>query len=133
MKALAFLIGLLIAAGGSVGIVVPSALVWVARQFLASGMYAFSVIGAIRIAFGLILVSAASLSRAPAVLRVLGFGVVIVGLVTVVTGLVANEPARKVLDWWVEQGPLAIRLTALPILVLGCFVTWACAPSRRAG
>jgi hypothetical protein len=53
VKTLAFVIGVFIFAVGAVGILAPSALVWLAPYFVTSG--AFYVIAAIRIAFGLIL------------------------------------------------------------------------------
>jgi hypothetical protein len=47
------------------------ALVWIAQQFVTSD--AFYVIATVRIAFGLVLISGASASRAPKALRVLGY------------------------------------------------------------
>jgi len=63
VKNLAFVMGLLILAVGAVGILVPSSLVWIAQQSVTSG--AFYLIGAVRVAFGLVLISVAS-SHTPA-------------------------------------------------------------------
>jgi len=61
MKIVAFVSGLAIGAVGVVGIVSPPALVWIARQFTTAG--AFYLLAVVRIAFGLVLISAAPASR----------------------------------------------------------------------
>ena len=129
MKTLAFWIGLFILAVGAVGIVAPSGLVWIAQHTVTSG--AFYVIGAVRAAFGLVLISVASASRAPKSLRILGCLVLVVGIATVLTGLLAIEQARAAIEGWVQQGSAVGRFTSIPIIALGGFVDWACAPDRR--
>jgi hypothetical protein len=130
LKTLAFLFALFVSAVGVVGMLVPSALVWVARQFVASGGFGFYVVAAVRIAFSLILISAASASRAPKALRVLGFIILILGVTTALTGFVAIGRAERAIEWWLQQGPGVMRLTGLPILILGGFIAFACAPGR---
>ncbi len=130
MKTLAFSVALVIMAIGTVGILVPSALVWIAQHSLTSG--AFYVIATVRVAFGLILISVASASRAPKTLRILGYLILISGVTTALTGLVAIERARVIIEGWSQQGPSVLRLTGVPVLALGGFVTYACAPVRRA-
>jgi len=80
VKALAFVFGLCISAVGAVGILAPSGLVWLAQHSATPG--AFYVIATVRIAFGLILISVASASRAPKALRVLGYVIVVLGITT---------------------------------------------------
>ena len=94
MKTLAFGVALVIMAVGAVGVVVPSDLIWIAQRSLTSG--AFYVIATVRVAFGLVLISVASVSRAPKTLRVLGYLIVIAGITTALTGLVAIERARVI-------------------------------------
>jgi hypothetical protein len=130
VKTLAFGVALVIMAIGTVGILVPSGLVWIAQHSLTSG--AFYVIATIRVAFGLILISVASASRAPKTLRILGYLILISGVTTALTGLVAIERARVIIEWWSQQGPSVLRLTGVPVLALGGFVAYACAPVRRA-
>jgi len=130
VKTLAFAFGLCISAVGAVGILAPSGLVWLARHSATSG--AFYVIATVRIAFGLILISVASASRAPKALRVLGFVIVILGITTALMGLVAIGGARGAIEWWLQQGSGILRLTGVPVLALGGFVAYACAPTRRA-
>jgi len=130
VKTLAFVIGLLIVAVGAVGIIAPSGLVWIAEHSVTSG--AFYVIATVRVAFGLVLISVASVSRAPKTLHVLGYLILIAGITTALTGLVAIERAHAIIEWWLRQGFSVIRLTGIPVLALGGFIAYACAPARRA-
>jgi hypothetical protein len=127
---LAFVLGGCIAAVGIGGLVAPSGLVWIARHSVTSG--AFYLIAAVRVAFGLVLVSAASASRAPRTLRIMGYVIVVAGLATALTGLVSIERARTIIDWWLQQGVGMIRVTAVVLVALGGFVAYACLPVRRA-
>ena len=130
MKTLAFVVGLCIGAVGAVGILAPSGLVWLAQHFVTSG--AFYIIAAVRIAFGLILISVAAASRAPKALRVMGYVILILGITTALTGLVAIGQARGAIEWWLQQGSGVFRLTGVLVIALGGFVAYACAPTRRA-
>ncbi len=116
MKTLAFVFGLCISAVGAVGILAPSALVWLAQHSVSSG--AFYVIAAVRIAFGLILISVASASRAPKALRLLGYVILILGITTALTGLVAIGRARSTIEWWLQQGSGLVRLTSVLLLAV---------------
>jgi hypothetical protein len=130
MKKVAFVMALLIAAVGAGGIVAPSMLIWIAQHVVTSG--AFYAIATVRVAFGLILISVASDSRYPKTLRVLGVIILIVGITTALTALVAMESARAMIERWCEQGPWANRLAGVFILALGGFIARACAPARHA-
>jgi hypothetical protein len=112
--------------------VLPSALVWIAQQFLTSGSLGFYVLATVRISFGVVLISVASVSRSPRALRALGCVIVVRGITTALTGLFASGRAQHQIEWWLEQGHGVVRLTAVPILALGSFVARACAPSVRA-
>ena len=130
MKTLAFLLTLVIMAVGAVGVVVPSGLVWIAQHSVTSG--AFYLIATVRVAFGLVLISVASVSRAPKTLRILGYLILIAGIATALTGVVAMERARAIIEWWLQQGSGVVRLAGVVLLALGGFVAYACAPARRA-
>jgi uncharacterized membrane protein len=130
VKNLAFAFGLLILAVGAVGVLAPSGLVWAAHYVLTPG--SFYIIAAVRVVFGLVLISVASGSRAPRTLRVLGYVIVIAGMATALTGLVAMDRARTVIEWWLQHGSRVIRLAGLAVLALGGFIAYACAPARRA-
>ncbi|MDQ3584071.1 MAG: hypothetical protein M3495_21855 [Pseudomonadota bacterium] len=130
MKTLAFVFGLCISAVGAVGILAPSGLVWLAQHFVTPG--AFYVVATVRITFGLILISVAPDSRAPKALRVLGYLILIAGITTALTGLVAIERARAIIEWWLQQGSGVLRLTSVLLLAFGGFIAYACATTRRA-
>ena len=130
MKTLAFGVTLVIMAVGAVGVVAPSGLVWVAEHSVTSG--AFYVIATARVAFGLVLISVASVSRAPRTLRVLGYLILIAGITTALTGLLAMDRARAIVEWWLQQGSGVVRLTGVVVLAVGGFVAYACAPARHA-
>lgn len=130
LNTLAFVVALVIMAIGTVGLLVPSGLVWIAQYSVTSA--AFYVIGAVRVALGLVLVRVASASRAPKTLRVVGTFIVIAGIATVLMGLVAMERARAIVEWWLQQGPGAVRLAGVLVLAIGGFLAYALAPARRA-
>jgi len=130
MKNLAFVIALLVLALGVTGLFVPAGLVWVGQHSLTPG--AFYGIAAVRVLFGVILIRAAAASRAPKTLRILGAVIVLAGVATALTGLVAIERVHAIVDWWVQQGSWFVRLSTVPILALGSFIAYACAPARRA-
>ena len=130
MKTLAFVAGLLIASIGAVGIVMPSGLVWISQFALTSA--AFLVIGAVRVALGLLFVLVASTSRAPNGLRILGYVILVAGIVTAATGLLAMDRARSIVEWYLQQGSIAVRLAGVAVLALGGFIAYTCAPARRA-
>jgi hypothetical protein len=121
--------GLCIGSIGAVGIVAPSILVRVAERFVASGEFEFYVLAAVRIAFGVILISVAPTSRVPKAIRIVGSVIVILGLITALVGLAAIAPAQGAIDSWMHQGVGVLRLTAGLILALGGFIAWACAPT----
>jgi hypothetical protein len=126
MKNLAFIFALFILSIGTVGIFVPSVLVWLTQQFVTSA--AFYVLAVVRVAFGLVLISVASASRAPKTLRVLGCLIVIAGIMSGLTGLLAVERGRALLAWWLQQGSGVIRLTSAALIPFGGFIAYLCAP-----
>jgi hypothetical protein len=129
MKIAAFCMALFVMAVGVLGIIVPSILVWIAQHSTSSA--AFYVIAAIRITFGLILISAASVSRAPKTLRIFGYFILVAGIATALTGLVAIEHARALIDWWLQQKFAVLRLTGVVLAAFGGFIAYACAPNFR--
>jgi hypothetical protein len=128
LKTLAFAVALLILIFGVGGFLEPAGLVWIAQHTVTSGAY--WAIAFVRVSFGLVLIAAASASRAPRAMRVLGIVVVIVGITTAVTALFGMARAREIIDWWIQQGPVIVRLSVVPVLLLGGFVAYACAPMR---
>jgi hypothetical protein len=129
-RTLASACGLCIGTVGIAGIVWPAALVWIAQQFVAFGASAFYALATVRIAFGLLLISAAPGSRVPRGLRILGGIVVILGIVTALAGSVAIERSLASIESWEQQGHAIVRMTGGAIVALGSFVAYACAPQR---
>lgn len=129
MKTLASVFGLLVATVGVVGMLAPSSLVWIAQHSVTPG--AFYLIAVVRLAVGLVLISAASASRAPKALRIVGYVIVVAGLATALTGLVGMERARALIGWWVGQDAGIIRVTSVLLVAFGGFVVYACVPLRR--
>ena len=129
MKNVAFVVALVIAALGAVGILAPSSLVWIAEHSVTAG--AFYVIAAVRVALGLVLISAAPGTRMPRTIHVLGYVVLVAGVLTALVGLVDMENARALIAWWMQHGSGAVRLTGVLVLAVGGFIAWACAPARR--
>jgi hypothetical protein len=130
VKTLAFGVAMVIVIVGIVGILLPSGLVWIALHSVTSGT--FYVIATVRVAFGLVLISVASASRAPKTLRVLGYLILVAGIMTALTGLLAIESAHVIIEWWLQQGFGVVRITGVLVMALGGFVAYACAPTRRA-
>jgi len=127
VKTLAFAIGLLISGVGTVGILAPSGLVWIANHTVAP--VELYVIAAVRVAFAVLLISVAPASRAPKTLRLVA---VIPFVAAIATPFVGVERAPAIIESWSQHGSGLVRLSAVPLLALGGFVAYACAPSRRA-
>jgi hypothetical protein len=130
MKAMAFAIGLCIACVGAAGVAAPAVLFWIAQRFVDSGAVAFAALAVVRISFGLLLVSVSLASRAPRGLRIVGYLIVAAGVMTAVTALSGVDWARGAIEGWMQRGAGVARLTAVPIVALGSFVAYACAPAR---
>jgi hypothetical protein len=129
MKILAFCIALFIMAVGILGVAVPTSVVWIAQHSATPG--AFYLIAAIRVAFGVILISVASASRAPKTLCIFGYLILLAGIATALTSLMAMDHARAVITWWLQQRFGVFRVTGLVLVVFGGFIAYACAPAQR--
>ena len=129
MKTLAFSIALVIMALGLFGGLVPSAFIWIAQHVVTSG--AFYVIATIRVAFGLVLISAAAGSRAPKTLRVMGWVILLAGIITALMGLLAMDGARSMVEWMLQRELVVLRLMGVLVLSIGGFIAYACAPTSK--
>lgn len=118
MKSLALLIALFVIVVGLTGVIAPDRLITIGGQLITpTGLY---VIGALRVAIGLVLFLAAPASRAPRTLRVLGVIVIIAGLTTPLFGV---ERARAILDWE-SRGTQFIRIGAALAIGLGALLAF---------
>jgi hypothetical protein len=126
MQVAALVIGLLIVAQGIVGLVAPATFLQLIELIQTPPNIYFAAV--VRVAFGVVLVVAAPLSRAPFTLRILGAMIVVGGLMTPFVGV---RLAEIILGWW-SQGPDIIRAWAIGALVLGLFIVYATAQKQRA-
>jgi hypothetical protein len=109
-----------------VGIAAPDAFVSSSR-FIQTPPVVY-VAAVLRVVFGVVLVRVAAGSRAPKFLRVLGFIIVIGGLLTPLVGVWA---AQHILGWWSAGGPALVRVFAGVSLALGVLIIHAAAHDRR--
>ena len=126
MPVAALVIGLLIVAQGVVGLVAPEFFLRLIQLIQTPPNIYFAAV--VRIAFGIVLVLAAPLSRAPFALRILGALIVLGGIMTPYFGV---RLADIILGWW-SQGPGIVRVWATAALVLGVFIVYATGYKRRA-
>jgi hypothetical protein len=126
MKTIAFLLSLIVAAMGFLGIASPGMLISVVRRFASpAGVYAAAVI---RLIMGLALYLSAPVSRIPHAVRTLGDITLAAGAITPFFG---PDRFRAVLAWWSAQGPVFIRAWSLAAVALGLFAAWSLAPADR--
>jgi hypothetical protein len=120
----ALFIGLVIAAQGVFGLAAPEVFLRALRYIQTPPVIYLAA--AIRVVFGVVLFRAAPESRAPTFLRVLGFVIVIGGLLTPFFGV---RIGHAILDWWSAGGPPLVRAWAGFSLALGVFIVYAVARS----
>src|SRR5262249_43217195 len=106
---------------GVVGLVSPDYGTTVRRAYFAAPATLYAA-GALRMLMGLVVMLAASASRAPRTLRVLGALMCMQGLTATVLG---PEHARAVLEFETRQGHAILRLGAAIALVAGLFMGFA--------
>jgi predicted tellurium resistance membrane protein TerC len=124
----AALIEVLIMAQGVLGLVSPTMLAGVVGTIQIPPVIYFAAV--FRVLSGIVLVLAASGSRAPNSLRGLGALIFLAGLLTPFFGL---RFAQRVLACWSDGGPQVVRAWAGALLLVGGFIVYANIPSRRAG
>lgn len=120
MTLVALIICLLIVAVGILGIASPQQLLAFVRKFQTPfGLY---FAAALRILLGVALVFAAPTSRAPDVIHILGFFIIVIGVVTPFFGLARF---RRLLDWWLAQGAGFVRGWAVFAMIFGLLLAYA--------
>ena len=126
MRILALAVGVLIAAIGIVGMAAPELLTrFMNLAMTPGGLYAT---GALRFAFGIVLIAAAAVARMPMTLRIIGIVFLIAG---VITPLIGVERARAMADWWLGEGWATLRLWSVLAVAIGLFIVYAV--GRRPG
>ncbi|MEO5764831.1 MAG: hypothetical protein ABIR52_05935 [Casimicrobiaceae bacterium] len=127
VKVLAMVLGLVIAAIGVLGVAAPSVLLELGQSLQTTNALYF--VAGVRVIFGAILLSVASASRTPKILRALGVFIIIAGAITPFFGV---ERSRAMFEWWSAQGSLFTRAWATVAIVFGLFVVYAVTSPRRA-
>jgi hypothetical protein len=125
MKSVARVVGLLIIVLGLVGIVAPDFLVAMGmRAVNPPGLY---VIGALRIAIGLVLLGAASASRMPRTLRVFGVVAIVAGMATPLFGV---DQVHAYMNWILSEAPMFARLAGAVTVGIGSFIAYSVSDRR---
>jgi hypothetical protein len=123
---LAFCISLLLLVQGLIGLAAPDVFAGVVR-FMQTSPAIYAAV-AVRVAVGIVLLQAASTSRLPVFLRILGGFVLLGGLLTPFVG---RQFAEVILNWWSSHGCALVRLFAAVSLTLGLVTAYAVAPRPR--
>ena len=120
MKTIALLIALLMVSLGLTGVVWPEGVMQFATySFTATGLY---VAAAVRIVLGGMLLFAATATRTPRTIRIIGLLILVAGIAT---ALISVERAQSMKDWWLGHGPHVLRIAACVPLAVGIFLAWA--------
>lgn len=117
------LVGLLVAALGLAGVVSPGRLLGVVTAVQSRlGLHG---IAGLRLLVGGVLLFAASSSRAPLYLTIVGGLSLVSG---VLTPFVGARRFEAILDWWRARSPWTVRLWSLFVSVFGLSLVWAVLP-----
>ena len=126
MKIAALFVGVFLVCLGLAGVTAPALLYEGARVFQVPPMLYLAA--AIRLVIGTILYCAAPESRAP-------IGVAIIGAIIftggVLTPFAGTWSAQLILDLWVTAGTIVARAFAVLAILIGAFVIYAVAPTRK--
>ena len=117
MKAIALFIAVLAVLFGLTGVLWPEGLMQLATySFSRTGLY---VVAAARIVVGGLLFFAASSTRTPKTIRVIGLVILIAGIAN---ALISPERAEFLKVWLIARGPDTLRIAACFPLAAGIFV-----------
>jgi hypothetical protein len=120
------IMGIAVAGLGLIGLVAPSLLLDIGKSLLTeSGLYA---VAAVRVAFGLLLLFVARISRMPRTMRVIGIVIIIAGLFTPLFGL---ERFASMFKWLSTHGFAFVRVMAMFAVAFGALVVFAVTPRQR--
>src|SRR5258706_671619 len=123
MGLLATVLSALFAGIGAIAAIWPDSLLEVARSLTTPN--GIRVAAAFRIVFGAALLTAASESKTPLALRLVGSAVLITGLATPFIG---PERARALLDAGAADGGAKLRIAGTVAVMVGCWFVWSLSP-----
>jgi hypothetical protein len=117
-KGLLLLIAVLLTLLGLTGVLLPTALMDLAKwSFTPKGLYPAA---GIRIVFGLVMLIAAGATATPKIVRVIG-AIILAG--GIATAFLSADTAQRLSSWWLENGEDRIRMTACIPLAVGLFLS----------
>lgn len=125
MAFLAFMLSLLIAGIGALGVLAPSVLIALVAHL--HGPFGLYFAAALRVLLGSALYLAAPRSRAPRVFRVLGALTIVAGLALPFLGVARFD---ALLAWWTAQGGAITRAWAAVALAFGLLVAYGVIPKE---
>ena len=129
MRFAALFVALLTIVIGIGGLISPDRLMAIRRQYYATPA-TFYVAGAVRGIMGLVLILAATASRSPKIVRVLG---ALMCLQAMTATLLGFDHARTVMEWETMQGAALLRVGAAVALASGGFIGFALAGGKAKG
>ena len=121
MRITALLHALFIIVVSLVGIVATDSAITIRRLYFATPSR-FYAAAAVRIAMGLVLILAASISKWPRTIRAFG---AVMCLQAIAANLFGLERARAIMEWEAMQGTALLRVGAVVALASGVFVVFA--------
>jgi hypothetical protein len=117
MRQLATVVGVLIVLVGLVGVIVPNEITAIGHYVVTrNGLY---IVAVLRICIGIVFILAAPASRMPRTVRIIGGIVLIAGIITPLFGV---DRSRAVLDWWISQSSIFMRLAGVMAIAAGAFI-----------
>jgi hypothetical protein len=123
MAFIAFILGVVTALAGAVGVVAPGVLTALASAL--HGPLGLALATTIRITLGAALFVAAPASRAPALFRALGVGIFAVGVLTPLIGVARFD---AILDWWATLDGWRLRLWSAGAAAIGSAIAYGIIP-----
>ena len=123
MAFVAFVLGVLMALIGAVGVIAPSALATATVAF--HGGLGLALAAGLRILLGAALFVAAPASRAPLVFRALGAVTFAIGALTPLIGI---ERFDDLLDWWAALDSLTARVWSACAAAIGSAIAYGIIP-----
>jgi hypothetical protein len=123
MSLAALIICLASAALGALGVAVPDRFLDLVRKVQTPRGLVFA--GLFRVIFGMVLLFAASVSKAPGLVALVGFIAILKGITLPLWGV---QRLGKLLDWWAGQPSILLRGWAFLAMAISLVLAYAVLP-----
>jgi len=120
MSVVVLIIGLLVMGLGLVVLAAPALLKPMVNKFIERRWMVFVVV--FRITIGVLLFVAASDTRAPAFVLLMGILFIVAGILIPILGI---ERIKSIANWWIERSETVMRLWAAIVVLLGSALVWS--------